>query len=333
MRPAASLWRLLISAAIAGVLLVLVVNTITAPVEAETRSYTADFTDAAGLHAGADVRVRGLRVGKVVSVDLARVDDQSIASVAFTLDKRYGVVQTTRLAIKYQALTGLRFIDVMNPSQDDPTDNSLTHVSTAMTQPSFDITTLFNGLEPVLATLSPDDLNTFTANAEAFLQGDGNGLAPLLDSIRTLTRLVSDRQQLIKTLVRNLSDIAHAMGGRSQDAIRLLTLADSIGDAALTLLEELRKADLYGPKFTSTVVQLLDNVGITPGIDIDAALDRAFTNVDDTMEAIKLVPVMWENIPPPSPAGTPVPCTRGRAQLPADLDVLLNGQRVMICNR
>ena len=34
-----------------------------------------------------------------------------------------------------------------------------------MTQPSFDITALFNGLQPVIATLSPDDINTFAENA------------------------------------------------------------------------------------------------------------------------------------------------------------------------
>ena len=74
-----------------------------------------------------------------------------------------------------------------------------------MTQPSFDITTLFNGLQPVLATLSPDEINTFTENAIAFLQGDGNGLGPMLDSIHKLTAFVSDRQQVVATLVRNLA--------------------------------------------------------------------------------------------------------------------------------
>lgn len=333
MKPTASLWRIAVSVAIACVLLVLVVNAMTHPTATDTDTYIADFTDAAGLHAGADVRVRGLPVGKVDSVDLVRRNGQSIASVKFTLAKQYEVVQTSRLAIKYQALTGNRYVDVINPSQNNPAINRVTHASVSMTQPSFDITTLFNGLEPVLATLGPDDINTFTENVASFLSGDGSGLAPLVDSIRKLTRFVSDRQQITSTLVHNLSDIATALGGHSQDVISLLKMTDKVGDSALQTLEELRKADLYGPNFTGAVVRLLNNMGFTAGTDIDAALDRAFTNVDDAMDAFKLVPVMWENIPPPSPAGALLPCSRGRAQLPSDLDVLLNGQRVTICNR
>ena len=69
------------------------------------------------------------------------------------------------------------------------------------------------------------------------------------------------------------------------------------------------------------------------GLSMDSSLNRAFTNVDNFVEAIKLVPAMWDNIPPPSQDGAPLPCSRGRAQLPATMDVLLNGQRVVLCNR
>ena len=93
-----------------------------------------------------------------------------------------------------------------------------------MTQPSFDITVLFNGLQPVLATLSPDEINTFTDNAIAFLQGDGKGLGPMLDSIRKLTAFVSDRQQVMATLVRNLATLADGVSGRSQYLTQILDL-------------------------------------------------------------------------------------------------------------
>jgi phospholipid/cholesterol/gamma-HCH transport system substrate-binding protein len=332
-KPTAALWRLAISVVVAIVLLILVVNVITQPVSTDMRSYTAEFTDASGLHVGADVRVRGVRVGKVESVDLRRRDGQSIAAVGFTLDKRYGVVSAARLAIKYQALTGLRYVDVVNPSETYSTADLVARVPTTMTQPSFDITTLFNGLQPVFATLSPDQLNTFMANAASFLSGDGGGLAPMLDSIRKLTEFVSDRQQVVATLMRNLSNVADAVGGHSKDLIQILDWLNRPIDAALTVLDEFRKSQLYGPDFTTAVIRLLNNAGFKPGIDIDAALDRAFTNVDDAINAFKLVPVMWDNIGPPSAAEAPEPCSRGPAQLPASLDVLLNGQRVVLCNR
>jgi phospholipid/cholesterol/gamma-HCH transport system substrate-binding protein len=352
MKPRAAFWRLAISGAVAIVLLILIANVIRQPVSADTRSYSAEFTDASGLHLDADVRVRGVRVGKVHSVELERKGGQSLAVVGFTLDKRYGVVGSTQLAIKYQALTGLRYVDVVGPTENYSSAELVSHVTTAMTQPSFDVTTLFNGLQPVLATLNPEELNTFTTNAATYLSGDGGGLAPMLDSIRKLTRFVSDREHVIATLMQNLKDISESMGGHGKDLTQILDwLNEGPVDGILTkALDEFRKADLYG-SFTGQVDQLLTNLGFPSainsgdyftygpdasepnGTDMDEALDVAFTNLEDFIDAFKLVPVMWENIPPPPEAGAPLPCSRGRAQLPEQMDVLLNGRRVVLCNR
>jgi phospholipid/cholesterol/gamma-HCH transport system substrate-binding protein len=332
MTATGALWRLAIAGAVATVLLVLVANVIRQPVAAPTRSYTAEFTDASGLHLDADVRVRGVRVGKVQSIELHRQGGQSTAAVRFTLDKRYGVVSATRLAIKFQALTGVRYVDVVKPSEKYSTTDLVAHVPTAMTQPSFDVTALFNGLQPVFATLSPGEINKFWENAETYLSGDGSGLAPMLDSIRKLTEFASDREQVIATLMRNLSEVADTFGGHSKDLVYILhQFEDKPIDAALSVLDEFRKSELYGFEFTHLTTELVQAAGLKFGASIDNALDRALSNVDDFTQAFKLVPVMWEDVP--LPAGAPLPCARGRAELPAMLDVLVNGQRVVLCNR
>jgi len=327
------LWRLALSVGVAATLLILLANVITNPVSTDTRMYTADFTDASGLHKDGDVRVRGVRVGKVESVDLARRDGQNIAAVKFTLDKRYGVIPITRLAIKYQALTGVRYVDVLNPAEGYSPPDLVTQVPTRMTQPSFNITALFNGLQPVFATLSPEEINTFSANAASFLSGDGNGLAPLLKSLRKLTQFVSDREQVVSILMRNLGDVAQAIDGKSPELIHLINLLNKPVDSIISVRDEFRKAWLYGDGFFEPTVRLLHNAGLKGGTDIDTALDRAFTNLDNFFDAFKLVPVMYENIPPPDREGSPEQCTRGPAQLPETMDVLLNGRRVVLCNR
>jgi phospholipid/cholesterol/gamma-HCH transport system substrate-binding protein len=352
MKPVAAVWRLAITSVVAVVLLILLSNALTQPVAPEVRSYTAEFTDASGLYSGADVRVRGVRVGKVQSVELKRRRGQSVAAVGFTLERRYGVVSATRLAIKYQSLTGARYVDVVNSSQSYSQADLVSRISTAMTQPSFDITALFNGLQPVLATLSPEEINTFTANAATFLAGDGGGLAPMLKSIHTLTRFVSDRQQVVATLMSNLSTVADSMGGYSKDAVQVLRWVNRPLDGFLSVLDEFRKTELFGPEFLIPVEQLVYNVGFPyqgnsglrwvtepPGhhdmnvSNVDQGLDRAITALGDFADAFKLVPVMWENIGPPSGAAAPLPCSHGRFQLPEQMDVLLNGQRVVVCNR
>jgi phospholipid/cholesterol/gamma-HCH transport system substrate-binding protein len=333
MKPIAALWRLGLSVAVVIVLYILLTNTLTNPVAVDTRAYTAVFTDASGLHPDGDVRVHGVRVGKIDSVELARRDGQNLAEVKFTLDQQYGIVSMSRLAIKFQALTGVRYMDVANVAEGyDPAD-LITQVPTSMTQPSFDVTALFNGLQPVLATLSPEEINTFTANAASFLTGDGSGLAPLLESVRRLTEFVSDRQEVVAALTRNLSQVADTIDGKSKQFIHLIDLLNQPVDGALTVLDEFRKDLLYS-NFYDPVVRLLHNLGLKPGINIDDALDRAFSNLDNFFDAFKLVPVMNENIQPPGENADVVePCSRGRFQLPETMDVLLNGQRVVLCNR
>ena len=299
-----------------------------------TRTYTAEFTDASGLHPDGDVRVRGVRVGKVESVDLARHDGQNVAQVKFTLDQQYGILAISRLAIKFQALTGVRYLDITNAAEGYTAADLVTQVPTSMTQPSFDVTALFNGLQPVLATLSPEEINTFTANAASFLTGDGSGLAPLLDSLRRLTEFVSNRQEVVATLMSNLSQVADAIESKSKQFIHIIDLINQPVDGALTILDEFRKDLLFGKDFFDPVVRLLNNAGLKPGINIDEALDRAFSNLDKFFDAFKLVPVMNENIQPPGENNDTVePCSRGRFQLPETMDVLLNGQRVVLCNR
>ncbi|MDT5362579.1 MAG: phospholipid/cholesterol/gamma-HCH transport system substrate-binding protein [Mycobacterium sp.] len=334
MKPLALLWRVGLSVAVAVVLFILLSNTLTNPVAINTRTYTAEFTDASGLHPDGDVRVRGVRVGKVESVDLARHDGQNVAQVKFTLDQRYGILAISRLAIKFQALTGVRYVDVTDAAEGYAAADLVTQVPTSMTQPSFDVTALFNGLQPVLVTLSPEEINTFTANAASFLTGDGGGLAPLLESVRRLTEFVSDRQDVVATLMANLSKVADAIESKSKQFIHIIDVLNQPVDAALTILDEFRKDFFFGGDFFGPVVRLLNNAGLKPGINIDNALDRAFSNLDNFFDAFKLVPVINENIQPPGENDDTVePCSRGRFQLPETMDVLLNGQRVVLCNR
>ncbi|OBJ42491.1 mammalian cell entry protein [Mycolicibacterium mucogenicum] len=334
MKPLAALWRLGVAVAVAVVLFVLLVNTLTNPVAVTTRTYTADYTDVSGLHPDGDVRVRGVRVGKVESVDLVRRGGQNLARVTFTLDKKYGVVGITRLAIKFQALTGVRYMDVTNAAEGYRGADLVMQIPSSMTQPSFDVTALFNGLQPVLATLSPEEINTFTSNAASFLTGDGSGLHPLLESIRRLTEFTANRQQVVASLMNNLATISDRIGGTSDKFIHIVELANQPVDGALTVLDEFRKEFLYSDEFFSPAARLLHNAGFRNGVNIDDAFDRAFSNLDNFFDAFKLVPVINDNIPPPGAGGTELePCSHGKLQLPETMDVLLNGQRVVLCNR
>ncbi|OXR45156.1 hypothetical protein B7C42_03114 [Nocardia cerradoensis] len=324
--------KLTIAVVVAGTLLSLVLTAIRNPISGQTRDYTADFTDVSGLHPNADVRNRGVQVGKVTGIQIIRERGDSLARVSFTLAQPHTLTANTQLAVKYQNLTGIRYLDLVVP--DDP-GKAVDHLSTDRTRPSFDITKLFNGLQPVLRTLSPQEIDTFTSNALTLLQGDGGGLAPMLDSLQKLSGLVQDRQQVITTLVNNMARINESMGGKSANVIEFLRSFSVPVESAMTVLDEFRKTDLYGPTFMKPVDQLLANIGLDRNLDINKLLQSAFSSLAGAADAVRLLPVAFEGLQVPglidSTAGSPMTCSHGAADLPGTVKVLLNGSKVTIC--
>ncbi|MFX0578495.1 MCE family protein [Nocardia nepalensis] len=188
-------------------------------------------------------------------------------------------------------------------------------------------------MQPVLETLSPDEINTFTNTVSTVFEGDGSGLAPMLDGINRLTRYASDRQQIIGRLMDNLATVADTLGGKSPQVIQILKYLNRPLDAALSVLDEFRKSKLYGPEFTGTVVHLLDNIGLGRDTNVDQLLSKAFTSAGAAANALRALPTVLDGLSatPRQADGSPTGCTNGQADLPLPVKVLLNGQKVILC--
>ncbi len=324
------LWKLIAAAAVAVILFAAITNGIKNPVEGDTARYTADFTDASGLRPNADVRVRGVKVGKVTGIEMRQSESGGAhAEVAFTLLEPHKLTDQTKAAVKYANLSGVRYVDVTGV---DGPGEPVTRLPVEQTVPSFDITELFNGLQPVLQTLSPEEINTFSQNALTVLQGDGGGLAPMLKSVDTLSRYASDRQQVISVLVSNMSRISDTLGGKSPQIMEFLRVIEGPVDSTLTVLDEFRKASDYGPSFMGVLNSILAGLGIQPDTDVDRILTEAFPTIDNLWRSLEMLPTMLEGLQ--SPVTAPMPekrCSRGELALPAMAKVLINGSGVVIC--
>lgn len=323
----ATVVKLAVAVVVSILLFVLVVAAMRSPVSGETHSYTAEFSDVSGLGSNGDIRTRGVRIGKVESIDLVNRDGATVAEVRFTMERAYQLSATTVLSVKYQNLTGVRYVDADFGTGGDPVER----LGLENTRPSFDITDLFNGLQPVLATMSTDEINRFSENALAVLQGDGSGLEPMLDDTQKLAELASDREQVISTLTDNLARIADSMGGRSQGVVEFTRSVSYPIASAMTVLDEFAKTASYGPYFLTPIKRLLDAYGIGPGFDVGGAVTKAFSSIDEAARAFRLLPTSVAGIQILTSAGAGG-CAHGVAQLPTAVDVLLNGSEVVLCN-
>ncbi|MFC8529925.1 MlaD family protein [Nocardia sp. NPDC057227] len=330
-RTLVTLGKLAVAVVVAIALFAVVLSAIKNPIDVETNTYTAEFTDASGLHENGDIRTKGVRIGKITSIELVRKLGRSVARVEFSLDRAYQLHDNTVLAVKYQNLTGVRYIDLTVPKQPGKPVHSL---SADVTKPSFDITQLFNGLQPVLSTMSTDEINLFMDNALTLLQGDGTGLTPMLDQTQRLADLARDREQVIATLVANMSRIADSMGGRSPQVIEFLRSLSFPIAKAMTVLHEFPKTAAFGPEFLTPVHRLITQLGLTRDLDIEQLVQGAFASVADAADALRLLPPALAGLRLPqlsTPAAGALACSNGAAELPAEVEVLLNGSEVVLC--
>lgn len=331
--PRQALWRLLVAAAVTTVLFVGVVNALRSPVDGKTGSYTADFVDASGLRVGADVRRQGVQVGKVTSIDIRRQGDANIAVVGFALQQRFRLTTASHLAVKYQNLSGLRYLDFSETGTTAGTPGAVQHATTQMTTSSFDITTLFHGLEPVLRTLDPAEIDKLAANVSAFLAGDGAGASDLAASVKKIADFTVDRQQVVSTLVANIAAISNTMKGKSDRVLEFIENFDLALDKTMTVLDQFYATATYGPAFVDAVNHLLTGAGLREGTDIDALLKSALAQLRDAPQTLRMLPPMLSGLEQLTSAKIDTRCANGAAALPQSVQVLLAGQRVVLCNR
>ncbi|WP_280357972.1 MlaD family protein [Nocardia otitidiscaviarum] len=326
------LWRIGLFAAVMVVLLVVIVQVIRRPVPGAAERYTAVFTDANGLRVGADVRMYGLPVGKVESLSLEGAD----AKVRFTVQRGHPLYEGATLAIRFQTLAGQRYIDVRQPDRAGPRLAPGTTFGADRTTPAFDITALFNGLQPVLAEATPEAVNHFAESMLAVINGDGSGIGAALDAVERLAGFVSDRQTVISTLVRNLREMSDALAGR---APHMITVIGGLAEVFGTLEQRLQGVVDYAqtiPPLLLPLDSLAARLGLTPGVDteIDRLLRAALPDPEVARETLRRLPALLRGLDALASGTTEslsASCGNGPVPAPAPLAMLFAGQEITLC--
>ncbi|MGO9102980.1 MAG: MlaD family protein, partial [Mycobacterium sp.] len=119
-------------------------------VAGKTASYSAVFTDVYGLREGDDVRMAGVRVGRVEKIDL----DGKLAQVSFVVQQEQRLFGNTVASVTYQNIVGQRYLGLSLGKEGSPDQLAPGSViPLERTEPSFDVTALLNGYEPLFSLL------------------------------------------------------------------------------------------------------------------------------------------------------------------------------------
>jgi phospholipid/cholesterol/gamma-HCH transport system substrate-binding protein len=183
--------------------------------------YKAVFSNASMLEEGDDVRIAGVSVGDVQSVEHYQ---RNSAVVTFQVKDEIDLTTASRAEIRFLNLVGDRYMALEQGADADaqPLEPDGT-IPVEQTSPALDLTVLFNGFQPLFQALRPDQVNELSLNLVQVLQGEGGTVASLMEKTASLTNSLADRDQLIGQVINNLTQTLDTVDARREQLNQLIT--------------------------------------------------------------------------------------------------------------
>ncbi|MEV6277666.1 MCE family protein [Nocardia sp. NPDC051832] len=182
--------------------------------------FKAVFADATGLNKGDEVRIAGVRIGKVTKV---AIKDRRLALVEFQVQDRSWLPASTIAAIRYRNLVGQRYLALeQGTGAQGRKLNKGATIPIEHTKPALDLTTLFNGFRPLFRTLTAEDVNKLAFEIIQVFQGEQGTIHDLVASTASLTNKIADKDAVIGDLITNLTRVLDAVNKRDDQFDELI---------------------------------------------------------------------------------------------------------------
>ncbi|MFE9326246.1 MCE family protein [Nocardia sp. NPDC052278] len=189
-------------------------------------AFKARFSDVTSVNKGDEVRIAGVRVGKVTSV---KIVDKRQAEVGFELTDRDWLPASTTATIKYRNLVGQRYIALEQGTGEQGRKlNKGATIGLEHTRPALNLTTLFNGFRPLFQTLTADDVNKLSYEIIQVFQGEQGTIHDLVATTANLTNKIADKDAVIGDLVRNLTAVLNAVNEREGQFDQLIVNTEAL---------------------------------------------------------------------------------------------------------
>ncbi|MGB8403240.1 MAG: MlaD family protein [Mycobacterium sp.] len=240
-------------------------------VEGTTKSYSAMFTDVSGLIVGDEVRMAGVRVGRVDSVSL----DGTVAKVGFEVQSDQVLYGNTKASVTYQNIIGQRYVGLsLGDFGDHRVLSEGAVIPIERTEPSFDISNLLNGFEPLFALLDPKQVDNVTTAVVRAMQGDTGAITTLISQTTTLAQSFAGTDQILGNVLTNLNSVVGSLDKHSTNLETTITSAKAVFKG----LAQRRNELVNSLDQVSVVGQRLANVisDVQPDLDQWLARDPGF---------------------------------------------------------
>lgn len=208
--------------------------------------YKAEFSEAAGLAPNDEVRIAGVKVGKVLAVDLAgdRVQVQFRVN-----DAEMG--NRTRADIRIKTVLGRKFLS-LSPDGDGTLEEGSV-IPLGRTSSPYDITQAFGDLSTTVQEIDDEQLaESFRVLADTF-RDTPEEVRASLEGLSRLSRAIAARDDQLGALLERTRGVSQVLAERDQD------LTAFLADSSLVLQEVQRRREAIS-RLLETTTQLSEQL-------------------------------------------------------------------------
>ena len=209
-----------ISLAVVAGLILAAFNAQNLPIIGGGDVYYAAFSEAGGLKANDEVRVAGVRVGKVEKVEL----DGDHVKVTFRIEEGAEFGKETRADIKVKTLLGAMYLSLAPAGSGQLPEGG--EIPVARTSSPYDVVQAFSGLAETSEDIDTDQLAQALTTLADLTRNTPEEFQAALDGVSRLSTNVAAKSSQINELLGNLQNVAEVLDARDQDIIGLMRDSD-----------------------------------------------------------------------------------------------------------
>jgi phospholipid/cholesterol/gamma-HCH transport system substrate-binding protein len=246
-------------------------------------TYYASFEESGGLRVDDEVRIAGVRVGKVESIDL--VDGRVRVGFRIKTDAEFGT--DTRATIKVKTLLGSMFLALEPAGSGQLAEGSTIPVE--RTTSPYDVVDAFTGLAETSEGIDTDQLASALTTFADLTRNTPEEFRSALEGVSALSTTIAARDDEINSLLKNLDRVSQVLDERDEDIVALMDDADVLFRALLQ-----RKAAIHDILVSTTTLSTeltalvrQSRADLKPALDhlesVVAVLNKNEDNVDESL--------------------------------------------------
>jgi phospholipid/cholesterol/gamma-HCH transport system substrate-binding protein len=187
--------------------------------------YVAAFSEAGGLKVNDEVRIAGVRVGKVEDITL----EDGEVKVAFRIKTDSAFGEQTGAAIRVKTVLGAMYLALL-PDGTGQLDAG-TEIPVERTTSPFDVVEAFSGLAETAQQIDTDQLAAGLTTLADLTRNTPDEFRSALTGLSDLSANIAAKNDRINNLLVNLDRVATVLGERDEDIIALMRDSDVLFQA------------------------------------------------------------------------------------------------------